>query len=213
MRRRKSGYKFKKIKKEKRISAGKKLAIEIVTYIASLIAVIVLAFCIVKFGFVKATMIGDSMNATLVNGDSLLINKAVYVISKPKRFDVVAYRPNSSKHGYISVKRVIGEPGETVWINDGEIYINGKLLPENINVDKMTTGGLAEEEIKLDENEYFLLGDNRNDSEDSRFANVGMIVEDDIIGKVWIRLNSFGFVSSFNHVENKDDDTEKKGEE
>ena len=213
MRRRKNGYRFKKIKKEKTISPGKKLAIEIITYIASLIAVVALAFCIVNFGFVKATMIGDSMNTTLVNGDSLLINKAVYMVSKPKRFDVVAYRRNSSEHGYISVKRVIGEPGETVWINDGEIYIDGKILPENINVEKMTTGGLAEEEIRLDENEYFLLGDNRNDSEDSRFANVGMVVKDDIIGKVWIRLNSFGFVSSFNHVENKEENTEEKGDE
>ncbi len=212
MRRRKSGYRFKKMKKEKKMSAGKKLVIEVITYILSVIAVIALAFCIVKFGFVKATMVGDSMNETLVNGDSLLINKAVYVVSKPKRFDVVAYRRNSSEHGYISVKRVIGEPGETVWINDGEIYIDGKILAENINVEKMTTGGLAEEEIKLDENEYFLLGDNRNDSEDSRFANVGMVVKDDIIGKVWIRLNSFGFVSSFNHIEKTDKNIEEKGD-
>ena len=141
------------------------------------------------------------MAGTLVNGDSLLVNKFVYKISEPERFDVVAYRQGSSEHSYMSIKRIIGLPGDRIMIKNGEIYIDGELLTEEINTDKMITGGLAETEIVLDENEYFVLGDNRNNSEDSRFSNVGNIVRNDICGKVWIRLNSFGFVDSFNHKE------------
>ena len=121
---------------------------------------------------------------------------------------MIAYRSGSSEYGYINIKRVIGVPGDSVKITDGDVYIDGEKLIENINVEKMTTAGLAEEEIVLDENEYFLLGDNRNNSEDSRFASVGTVVKDDIVGKVWIRLNSFGFVSSFNHIDTDNTDSE-----
>lgn len=200
-------YKRKK-KKESSLSAGNKIAIEIVLYIVEIAFVVFLAFGIIHFGFAKASMVGDSMSQTLQNGDSLLINKFVYKISKPNRFDVIAYRSGSSEYGYINIKRVIGVPGDRIKIVDGDVYIGGEKLIENINVEKMTTAGLAEEEIVLDENEYFVLGDNRNNSEDSRFASVGMVVKDDIVGKVWIRLNSFGFVSSFNHIDTDNTDSE-----
>lgn len=200
-------YKRKK-KKESSLSAGNKIAIEIVLYIVEIAFVVFLAFGIIHFGFAKASMVGDSMSQTLQNGDSLLINKFVYKISKPNRFDVIAYRKGSSEYGYINIKRVIGVPGDKIKIVDGDVYIGGEKLIENINIEKMTTAGLAEEELVLDENEYFVLGDNRNNSEDSRFASVGMVVKDDIVGKVWIRLNSFGFVSSFNHIDTDNIDSE-----
>lgn len=201
MRRRKAALKFVKKKKENNMSSGKKILIEAVIYFAEVLLVIFLAFVIVRIGFSKCSMMGDSMAGTLVNGDSLLVNKFVYKISEPERFDVVAYRQGSSEHSYMSIKRIIGLPGDRIMIKNGEIYIDGELLTEEINTDKMITGGLAETEIVLDENEYFVLGDNRNNSEDSRFSNVGNIVRNDICGKVWIRLNSFGFVDSFNHKE------------
>ncbi len=199
--RRKTAVKFVKRKKESTMSAKKKILVEAVIYIAEVLLVILFAFLIVRMCFVKCSMIGDSMSGTLVSGDSLLVNKFAYKIAEPKRFDIVAYRQGSSEHSYMSVKRIIGLPGDRVLINNGEIYINGELLDENINTEKMVTGGLAETEITLDEHEYFVLGDNRNNSEDSRFANVGNIVKNDIEGKVWIRLNSFAFVDSLNHRE------------
>lgn len=201
-------YYKKKRKKESRLSAANKIAIETAVYVAEIALVVLLAFGIIHFGFAKASMVGDSMTQTLQNGDSLLINKFVYKISEPGRFDVIAYRSGSSEYGYINIKRVIGVPGEHIKITDGEVYIDGEKLIENINVEKMTTAGLAEDEIVLDENEYFVLGDNRNNSEDSRFASVGMVVRNDIVGKVWIRLNSFGFVSSFNHIDTDNTDSE-----
>ncbi len=204
MRRKKAALRFVKKKKESSMSKGKKILIETVIYLAELLFVILLAFLIVRTGFVKCSMMGDSMTPTLVNGDSLLVNKFAYMISEPHRFDVVAYRQGSSEHSYMSVKRIIGLPGDNVLIKNGEIYINGEMLSEDINTEKMITGGLAESEIILDENEYFVLGDNRNNSEDSRFANVGNVVRNDICGKVWIRLNSFGFVDSFNHKEDNE---------
>ena len=199
-------YDRKKKKKESKLSAANRMAIEAAVYVAEIALVVLLAFGIVHYGFAKASMVGDSMTQTHKNGDSLLINKFVYKISEPKRLDVIAYRIGSSEYGYINIKRIIGVPGERIRITDGEIYINGEKLIENVNVEKMTTAGLAEDEIVLDENEYFVLGDNRNNSEDSRFASVGMIIKNDIVGKVWIRLNSFGFVSSFNRTDNTDTD-------
>lgn len=205
MRRRKAAIKFAKKKTENTTSAGKKILIETLIYIGEILFVILLAFLIVRTGFSKCTMMGDSMADTLVNGDSLLVNRFAYKISDPKRFDVIAYRQGTSGHSYISIKRIIGLPKDRILIKNGEIYIDGEVLSEEINTENMITGGLADTEITLDENEYFVLGDNRNNSEDSRFANVGNIVRNDICGKVWIRLNSFGFVDSFNH---KEDDGE-----
>jgi len=97
-----------------------------------------------------------------------------------------------------NIKRIIGLPGETVEIVDGVVYVNGSILSEPINIDKMNNSGLAGEEISLDENEYFVLGDNRNNSEDSRFANIGNILKDDIVGKAWIKINKFNFIDKMN---------------
>ena len=98
----------------------------------------------------------------------------------------------------MSIKRVVGLPGETLQIVDGAVHINGEEIKEKINCEKMLIPGLAKDAITLEEGEYFVLGDNRNNSEDSRFANVGTVVEGEIIGKAWLRLNEFGFVGTMN---------------
>lgn len=173
----------------------KKILKNVLIWIVEIAAVVGLSYFIVNYGLEKVTMAGDSMNDTLVDGDQILINKFSYRFTPPKRFDIIVYRQNGKEHSYYSVKRVIGLPGDTVQIKDGCVYIDGKKIKERVSVDEMVNGGLALEKIKLDEDEYFVLGDNRNDSEDSRFASIGNIVRDEIIGKAWIRTNSFTFVN------------------
>lgn len=185
---------------KKEVSKRKKTIIEIVIYVLELLVVVGLAYGVISVGFMKTTMVGDSMQKTLENGDEILVNKLFYKITSPERFDVIAYRQDASEHSSVTIKRIIGLPGEKVQIIDGRVYINGSAIDEKINVDVMNSAGLAQEEITLEENEYFVLGDNRNNSEDSRFSSVDAVVKDDIIGKAWIRLNSLSFVSSLNNV-------------
>ena len=93
------------------------------------------------------------------------------------------------------MKRVIGLPGETVEIVNGMVYIDGRKLEEVISVEPMRVAGLADKAILLGENEYFVLGDNRNNSEDSRFSNVGVVDMEDIVGRAILRIfpfDSFG---------------------
>ena len=101
----------------------------------------------------------------------------------------IAFKPNGSTTSHSSIKRVIALPGETVQIKDGMIYINGELYLEQKDYPVITNPGLASEELKLEDKEYFVLGDNRNNSVDSRFADVGMVKSSDIEGKVWFVLS------------------------
>ena len=176
----------------------KKILKEVIVWVVEILIVIGLAYALVTFGIEKTTVVGDSMQPCLQEGDQLIINKFIYHISKPKRNDVIVFEKNGKEHSYYNLKRIIGLPGETVQIIDGEVYINDKKLEENINVDRMQNEGFAEEPIKLEAKEYFVLGDNRNNSEDSRFANIGNVIKDDIVGKAWVRTNSFNFVSKIN---------------
>lgn len=149
-------------------------------------------FLYVNFG---DTMVisGYSMDKTLTNSDVVMIDKFTYAVSGVKRFDVIAYSVNED----VYVKRVIGMPGEHVKIEKGKVYVDGKVLRDDINADAILSAGLAENEILLAEDEYFVLGDNRNNSEDSRFATVGNIKKENIIGKVWFEitgLTDFGFI-------------------
>ena len=136
------------------------------------------------------------MNPTLQGSDTLLIDKIFYKIGDLKRFDVIVFDYNESA---LYIKRIIGLPGDRVKINDGHVYINGSLLNDDplIN-DKMTYAGIAENEITLGEDEYFVLGDNRNNSYDSRYEQVGVVKGKYIIGRVWLRIfpiSKFGSVN------------------
>ena len=167
-------------------------------WIFEIVAVILAAWLIIEYAVEKTTMLGNSMNTTLNDGDKIIVNKLSYIRSDPERFDVIVFNQSSSEHGFHNVKRVIGLPGETIEIVNGEIYINGVRLEEEIPVETMRVAGLADEAILLGPNEFFVLGDNRNASEDSRFANIGMVVKSDIVGKAWIRLKPFSFIDKIN---------------
>lgn len=162
---------------------------KIIFFILESVLAVVLGWLVIKFAVEKNVMVGNAMSKTIEDKDVLIINKLAYKRSAPERFDVIAYNQSGSEHSFYTVRRIIGLPGEKVLISDGMIYINGELLEEKINVEPMRLAGLAEEEIELQENEYFVLADNRNDAEDSRFSNVGLISGSSIIGKAVIRLS------------------------
>ncbi|UWP59781.1 signal peptidase I [Ruminococcus gauvreauii] len=138
-----------------------------------------------------------SMDPTFSAGDKFLVNKAVYRVSAPKRGDVIAFRTSSDVKASTHIKRVIGVPGDTIQINDGTILINGETYVEQRNLPAITNPGLAEEGIKLASDEYFVLGDNRNSSVDSRFADMGNVKRENIIGELWFvisPMSKLGFV-------------------
>lgn len=176
----------------------KKFFKSLLLWMIEIALVILAAYLIIEYAVEKTTMLGVSMNTTLNEGDKIIINKLAYLRSDPERYDVIVFSQSKSGHGYYNIKRVIGLPGETVEIVNGEVYINGVKLQEEIKVETMRVAGLADEAILLDENEFFVLGDNRNYSEDSRFANIGIIVKSDIIGKAWIRLEPFSIIDKIN---------------
>jgi signal peptidase I len=181
---------YKKVKKKKN-----KDEVNIVKELLSLIIyigiIIMICYCIITFVGQRTTVHGHSMETTLQDGDNLWIDKLTYHFSNPKRFDIIVF-PYQGQDVYY-IKRVIGLPGETVQITpDGSILINGEVLSESYGREVMVDSGTASEPLTLGPDEFFVLGDNRNDSRDSRWADVGNINKKDIIGKAVLRLTPFG---------------------
>ena len=165
--------------------------------IADTIIVICAAYMVMALLCTRAHIIGNSMNDLLSNGQTVLMNKLPYAFPSPKRYDVIAFEASGVSSSRIYVKRVIGLPGETVQIKDGKVYINGKQLEDDVVDSDILTAGLAAEPVILGMDEYFVLGDNRNNSEDSRFSNIAMVKRDNIIGSVWAvmsPLRDFKFI-------------------
>lgn len=188
-----------------RIEKRKKFFKKFFGWVLALGAAIALAWAITTYALEKTNMVGDSMEATLSSGDTILINKLLYRIKSPERFDVIVFKKDGKEHSYYSIKRIIGLPGERVLIAGGKIYLDGVLLEDEANVEDILLPGLASDELLLDEDEYFVLGDNRNNSEDSRYFNVGNVFSDEIIGKAWLRINRFGLISKLNLKRDKEE--------
>ena len=158
--------------------------------------VLAITFLIITFVGQRTHVSGESMENTLDDGDQLIVDKLTYRFHDPERFDIIVF-PFRYKDNTYYIKRIIGLPGETVQIADGEIYINGEVLEESYGREVMQDAGLAEEPITLGDDEYFVLGDNRNYSSDSRDPSVALIHRKEIIGRAWLRiwpLNSFGIL-------------------
>ena len=158
--------------------------------------VLAITFLIITFVGQRTHVSGESMENTLDDGDQLIVDKLTYRFHDPERVDIIVF-PFRYKDNTYYIKRIIGLPGETVQIADGEIYINGEVLEESYGREVMQDAGLAAEPITLGDDEYFVLGDNRNYSSDSRDPSVALIHRKEIIGRAWLRiwpLNSFGIL-------------------
>ncbi len=158
----------------------------IYSLIETILVALVLAIVLYLFIMTPHEVVGNSMHPTYKNGEFLMANKITYKISEPKRGDVVIFKFSETQD---FIKRIIGIPGDEVMIKDGKIYINGKLLNESKYLDStvITNGGSYLHEgqtITIQEDEYFVCGDNRGNSSDSR--EFGAVKVSSIKGKAWI---------------------------
>jgi len=156
--------------------------------ILAVACVIALAVTLVWSIGIRNTVTGHSMSNTLNSGDVVLLNKAAYKLKAPNRFDVICFLTQSGEESF---KRIIGLPGESVQIKNGTVYIDGAALTLPDCMGTYTAPGLAADVITIKEGEYFVLGDNGDASEDSRYEAVGMVRIEDVLGKVWLRISPF----------------------
>ena len=169
----------------------------ILGYILYILVIIGLTWMIVTFVGQRIRVSGQSMETTLQDGDNLIVDKISYRFHDPSRYDIIVF-PYKYEENTFYIKRIIGLPGETVQVKDGYTYINGKKLTSDIyGREVMEEPGIAEEPIKLGSDEYFVLGDNRNHSQDSRDPYVGVLKRSDLMGRAFVRiypLNKFGVI-------------------
>ncbi len=170
----------------KKLISSEKIS-EAASWIFIVALAVLLAFFLVFTLGMRTTVIGTSMETSLHNGQVVFLNRVVYNILQPSRGDVIAFRPNGNVNAHYSVKRVVAVPGDTVQIMSGVLYLNGEPQDEMFD-DQIADAGVAEDLMKLGEDEYFVMGDNCNSSEDSRSVNLGNIKKEYIVGKVWFHM-------------------------
>ncbi len=162
---------------------------EALTWGFGILASIFIAFVLVYFFGIRTGVVGTSMEPILKNGEEVLMDKVVYQFSSPKRGDIIVFRPNGNQNVHLYVKRVVGLPGETIQIKDGKVLINGDEYKDDV-ADFTADPGIIAEEMVLGPEDYFVLGDNRDNSEDSRSANIGNVTRGIIEGKAWYSTKS-----------------------
>ncbi len=201
-------YKNKKRRKVKNKNRNKKFTLpkwnlnlefvpEALAWIFKIAVVCLLAFVIVLYFGQRVSMVGDSMKPILRNGDVVLVNRIIYNATPPKRGDIVAFKPKGNENSHYYIKRIVGLPGETVEILENDIYIDGEKLEEDYETTNIDNVGIVSEKIQLGSDEFFVLGDDRENSEDSRNADIGNVKRSYIYGKAWFVVSpkeSFGFV-------------------
>ena len=162
-----------------------------------LLIVLCLTYLVIHFVGQRTQVQGSSMEPKLSSEDNLIVDKISYRFHDPERFDIVVF-PFRYEENTFYIKRVIGLPGETVRIDEkGNILINGEILEESYGKEVIQSPGRAYEDIVLADDEYFLMGDNRNNSTDSRDPSVGNVRRDEIVGRAWLRiwpLDQVGFI-------------------
>ena len=169
---------------------------EIFGVLFGIFAAMFIAVVLNYFFGMTTNVVGNSMEPTVYNGQTIYINRFAYMLATPQQGDVIVFLPNGNKNTHYYVKRVIAVPGDTVVIEDGICYVNGE-ESEYVTI-KILDPGTLENEVTLQSGEYFCLGDDPNSGEDSRSANIGMVKTEDIKGKAWFHLkceeDGYGFI-------------------
>ena len=175
----------------------KKVLKEILSTSLYLLFVLCAIYLVIHFVGQRTQVQGSSMEPKLSSDDNLIVDKISYRFHDPERFDIVVF-PFRYEENTFYIKRVIGLPGETIRIDEmGNILIDGNILEESYGKEVIQNPGRAYEEIVLADDEYFLMGDNRNNSTDSRDPSVGNVRRDEIVGRAWLRiwpLDKFEFI-------------------
>lgn len=167
---------------------------EIASLCIYLAIILVCTYVVVNYAAQRTQIEGNSMSLTLQDGDQVIVDKLTYRFREPERYDIIAFPYRYEQETYF-VKRIIGLPGEKVRIDaNGTIFINEEALDEHYGAETIRQPGDASVPRILEEDEYFVLGDNRNDSMDSRFASVGLVRRPEIIGKVFFRFYPFSSI-------------------
>lgn len=176
----------------------KEIIKELSGWLLYIVLIIALIWIVVTFVGQRTEVSGSSMETTLSDKDQLIVDKMTYRFRDPKRYDIVVF-PYQYQDNTYYIKRIIGLPGETVQILSGMVYIDGMRLDEHYGNEIMENPGIAEEPLTLGEDEYFVLGDNRNNSSDSRASDVGLIHRKDLIGRAWIRVWPLSQIGVIHH--------------
>ena len=175
----------------------RKVLKEILSTSLYILFVLCAVYLVIHFVGQRTQVLGSSMEPKLSSDDNLIVDKISYRFHDPERFDIIVF-PFRYEDNTFYIKRIIGLPGETVQIDEeGNILINGEVLKEGYGKEIIKNPGRAYEEIRLADNEYFVMGDNRNNSLDSRDPSVGNITKEEIIGRAWLRIwpfNKFGLI-------------------
>lgn len=176
----------------------KEIIKELAGWLLYIVLIIALTWIVVTFVGQRTEVSGSSMETTLSDKDQLIVDKMTYRFRDPKRYDIVVF-PYQYQDNTYYIKRIIGLPGETVQILSGMVYIDGMRLDEHYGNEIMENPGIAEEPLTQGEDEYFVLGDNRNNSSDSRASDVGLIHRKDLIGRAWIRVWPLSQIGVIHH--------------
>ena len=195
--RKKEKARKRELRQTQKAQKGTSLGKEILGWILYIAVILGVTYLVITYVGQRTRVSGDSMESTLHTGDNLIVDKLSYHFRDPERYEIIVF-PYRHEENTFYIKRIVGLPGDTVQIKDGYLYVNGERSDENYGLERMLTAGIAAEEILLGEDEYFVLGDNRNNSSDSRDPGVGVLKREEIIGRAWVRiwpLKNIGVIS------------------
>ena len=162
---------------------------KVLVWVFEIVVTLIFAVLTSMMLFQSVTMQESSMEPTLAVGSRYFVNKLAYKTSSPQRGDIIVFRTNGSADAALHIRRVIGLPGETIQIVNGRILINGEAYKEGKDFPSINNPGMAANAITLEAGEYFVLGDNRNNSEDSRYGDIGKVNKKYITGKLWFQIS------------------------
>ena len=162
-----------------------------------IVVTVLIAFVCVWYFGVRVASLDNGMNPQLRNQQSVLVNRVVYNATRPKRGDIIVFKPRGNEKDRYYIRRIVGMPGETLKIEKGVLYIDGRKLKADYIPASIAEPGIAAEEIKIAGDEYFVMSDNQYNLEDSRATNIGNVKRSDLFGKAWFIPSvsrQFGFI-------------------